>query len=72
MALGIADGLPAEIVKRSFPDLPVERMESLEALWPDADLIELSARSAWKETRSDDSHISIGYAHVSEFSSRAA
>src|SRR5205085_4439855 len=64
VALGVGDGLPADIVKRSFPDLPVERAEKLEALWPDANRIRLSASLAWEKTRSDNSHISIGYARV--------
>ena len=64
VALGVADGLPAEIVRRSFPDLPVQRMESLEALWPDANRIQVSARLAWEKTRTDNSHISVGYARV--------
>ena len=64
VALGIASGLPGEIVQRSFLDVPVEPIETLEAAWPDADRITLSAMAAWLNTRSDNGHISRGYARI--------
>jgi SAM-dependent methyltransferase len=66
VALGIKNGLPGEIVRRSFPDLRIDRTEVLEGAWPGAQRITLSARAAWESTRTDDAHISQGYARVLE------
>ena len=64
VALGVSGGLPGEIVERSFPGVRVGPMEVLEAAWPGADGIALSARSAWEKTRSDNGHISQGYGRI--------
>ena len=64
VALGIDSGLGGEIVRRSFPGLRVDSIDVLEAAWPDVPRMKLSARSAFEETRSDNGHISQGYARI--------
>ncbi len=64
VALGIGKGLAGDIVRRSFPGIRVEQMEFLEREWPAAERVTLSAQSAWERTRSDNGHISHGYARV--------
>ena len=64
VAIGLRHGLPGEIVRRSFPGVRVGPVEVLEAAWPSASRIELSAKSAWEQTRNDNSHISQGYARI--------
>jgi SAM-dependent methyltransferase len=64
VALAIDDGLPGTIVRRSFPGHRTGQLDSLLREWPDAERITLSASSAWRQTRSDDSHISLGYARI--------
>ncbi len=64
VALAVGDGLPGDIVRRSFPGVRIDRIDVLEAAWPDAERITLSAAAAWQRTRSDDTHTSIGYARV--------
>jgi len=66
VALAVDGGLGGKIVCRSFPGVRVQPFETLEAAWPDARRITLSAASAWQETRSDNSHISQGYARLLE------
>ena len=67
VALAAGDGLPAEIVRRSFPGNRVDSMDALRAAWPEARLISAGAVAAWAEAKRDNGHISQGFARLLGF-----